>query len=484
MFKSIFSKQLATYLVSILVAFAVLSIGLNYMLQNFFVNQAADTLVRQGQRIAASYVHMEGLSVHQTRGMGMMGMRRTQALAQFENDIRMLETLGASAFVVSYFDGQLEGVIATGDIRQILLDEDMLQVFDGKTVILPVAAGALFDVAMLTVGYPIIVDGALWGAIFMNSPMDDIAAASSEAMQLVLLALGISLAISFVLVFITSRGMSRRITAIGRAAKEIADGSFGKRIDTEAGAGAKDEIGHLAQSFNHMAQSLDDTEKTRREFITNISHDLRSPLTSMQGFLAAMLDGTIDEADKEKYLEIVLTQTQRLSALANDILVLTKIQEAHGHLHLTQFDINELLRQSVILFEPQITAGGLTISTNFAKERAIVTADKEKISRVVHNIIENAVKFTLTGEIQLSTTQKNSKIHVEIADTGIGMDKDIQKLIFNRFYKADTSRGQHSGSGLGLSIVKEMLAVHGEQIFLESAPGEGSKFSFALPTNE
>ncbi|MDR2183388.1 MAG: HAMP domain-containing histidine kinase [Clostridiales bacterium] len=481
MFKSIFSKQLAAYLVSILVAFAILAVGLNYMLQNFFVNQAADTLVRQGQRIAASYAHMEGLAGQQIRhGHGQMGMRRNQALAQFQNDMRTLETLGASAFVVSYFDGQLEGVIATGDIRQILLDEEMLRVFNGEIVILPVAAGELFDIAMLTVGYPIIVDGALWGAIFMNSPMDDIQAASSAAMRLVLLALALSLIVSFVLVLVTSRSMSRRITAIGRAAKEIAGGGFGRRIGVEAGAGAKDEIGQLAQSFNHMAQSLDNTEKTRREFIANISHDLRSPLTSMQGFLAAMMDGTIDEAHRQKYLDIVLTETKRLSALANDILVLTKIQGADDGLHTTQFDINELLRQSVILFEAQITAAGLGISADFAEERAIVAADKEKISRVVHNLIENAVKFTPVGEIRLSTKAKNGKIHIEIADTGIGMDAAAQNHIFDRFYKADISRGAHSGSGLGLSIVKEMLAAHGEHIGVESAPGEGSVFSFSL----
>jgi signal transduction histidine kinase len=479
MFKSIFSKQLAAYLISILVAFTVLAFGLNYMLQNFFINQTAETLVRQGRRIAASYAHLEGLS-GQAGYHHRMGMRRNQAWAQFENDMRTLETLGASAFLVSYANGQLEGIIATGDIRQILLDEEMLRVFDGDIVILPVPAGDLFDVAMLTVGYPIIAEGALWGAIFMNSPMDDIAAATAAAMRLVLLALGISLTISFVLVFITSRGMSRRITTIGRAAKEIAGGGFGKRINI--GKSAKDEIGQLAQSFNHMAQSLDETEKTRREFIANISHDLRSPLTSMQGFLSAMLDGTVPRDDREKYLEIVLAETRRLSVLANDILVLTKTQEADSCLHLTQFDINELLRQSIILFEAQITEGNLAIITNFAEERAIVIADKEKISRVTHNLIENAVKFTpQAGEIRLSSKQKNGKIHVEIADTGIGMENETQKQIFDRFYKADTSRGKHSGSGLGLSIVKEMLAAHGEQIGVESVVGEGSRFSFALP---
>ena len=475
MFKSIFSKQLVAYLVSILAAFVVLAVGLSYMLQDFFVSQAADTLVRQGQRVAESYAHMEGLSWQAGHRFGMLW---NQAWAQLENDMRTLETLGASAFVVAYFDGYLEGVISTGDIRQILLDEEMLRVFDGEIVILPVAAGELFDIPMLAVGYPIIVSNELWGAIFMNSPMDDIAAASAAAMQLVWLSLLLALVVSLVLVFVTSRNMSRRITTVGRAAKEIAKGGTGKRIEDTA----KDEIGQLAQSFNHMAQSLDDTENMRREFIANISHDLRSPLTSMQGFLSAMLDGTVDEADREKYLEIVLTETRRLSTLANDILVLTKIQDVDSsEMQITEFDINELLRQSVILFEPQITTGGLSISVDFSHERAIVNADKEKISRIVYNLIENAVKFTNTGEIRLSTQQKNSKIQVEIADTGIGMDEAVQNKIFDRFYKADVSRGQHSGSGLGLSIVKDMLAAHGEQIGVESTPGKGSVFSFTLP---
>ncbi|MCL2573034.1 MAG: HAMP domain-containing histidine kinase [Defluviitaleaceae bacterium] len=484
MLKSIFSKQLAAYLLSILAAFVILAFGLNYMLQNFFVNQAADTLVRQGQRIAASYEHLEGITGQMGRGMGAgmgLGMQRNQALARFESDMHTLETLGASAFLVSYFEGYLEGIIATGDILQIQLDEEMLRVFDGDTIILPIPAGELFDMAMLTVGYPIIVEGELWGAIFMSSSMDDIAAATASAMRLVFLAMGSALVVSFILVFITSRNMSRRITSVGRAAKEIAGGGFGRRIDIRAIK--KDEIGQLAQSFNHMAQSLDDIEKTRREFISNISHDLRSPLTSMQGFLVAMLDGTINEQDREKYLEIVLGQTRRLTTLANDILTLTNIQDSDGGSELStqNFDINELLRQTIILFESQIASNELSVNIDFAEERALVNADKEKMSRVVHNLVENAVKFTNSGEIRLSTHVKSDKIHIEIADTGIGMDDATKAYAFDRFYKADASRGSGSGSGLGLAIVKEMLAVHGEDISLDSELDKGSVFSFTIP---
>ncbi|MCL2376801.1 MAG: HAMP domain-containing histidine kinase, partial [Defluviitaleaceae bacterium] len=354
------------------------------------------------------------------------------------------------------------------------------RVFDGEIVIMPVASGDLFDIPMLTVGYPIIVDGALWGAIFMNSPMNEIGATSGAAMQLVFLALVLSLAISFVLVFITSRTMTGPIAAISRAAKEIAAGGFDKRIEVRT----KDEIGQLAQSFNHMAQSLDNTERTRREFIANISHDIRSPLTSMQGFLAATLDGTIEEHDREKYLKIVLDETERLSAMANDILELTKIQGADTKLDITQFDINELLRQSVLTFEGQFTAKGLSLALNFAQERAIVAADRQMISRVVYNLIDNAVKFTPQGEIRLATQARDNKIHVEIADDGIGMDNATQKQMFDRFYKADISRGKRAGSGLGLYIVKEMLAAHGESISVKSSPGQGSVFSFNLPKEE
>ncbi|MCL2396845.1 MAG: HAMP domain-containing histidine kinase [Defluviitaleaceae bacterium] len=469
MFKSIFSKHLAAYLGSVIIVFAALAVGLNHSFQNFFVSQTVDTLVRQGQQIAESYARLEGL------GGPFWSAQHSQALAQLNNDMRTLSTLGASAIVVDVAGGVH---ITTADIGQVVLDVEMMRVFEGEMTVQQVPAGELFATATLTVGYPIIINGQIWGAIFMNQPIDEVIAVSSAAMGQVFIALIASAAIIFVLIFITSRTMSRPIRAVSAAAKEIAQGSFGKRLAVSS----KDEIGQLAQSFNHMAASLDDIEKTRREFIANISHDLRSPLTSMKGFLQATLDGTINEADRERYLVIVLAETERLVGLADGILELSRAQQHGDGLHIETFDINELLRRAVLMFEARIGAANLDVAADFARERTMVKADREKISRIVHNLLDNAVKFTPPGgRIDVSTQNQGAKVAIAIADTGMGMDEATAGQVFHRFYKADASRGVGAGSGLGLSIVKELVMAHGESISLQSRLGMGSRFSFTLP---
>jgi len=480
MFKTIFYKQLAVYLVSATITFIALAFGLTYTFQNFFISQTTETLLRQGSQIAASYARLDGLQggMHRGQGMGMM-MQRNQAMQQLENDMRTMYTLGVSAFFIGFNQfGSIEITMATPDVGQVILDEEMARVFTSEIVVHQVPAGDLFDVDMLTVGYPIVADNQLIGAVFMSTAMEEVGTTAAEAIRLILLALMLSTAIYFILLFMMSRKVSKSLNNIGAAAKEIAGGGFGKRLEV----GTKDEIGQLAESFNHMAQSLDNTERIRRQFIANISHDLRSPLTSMQGFLKAMSDGTISGTNRDKYLKIVLTETERLSDMVGAILELDKIHLQDGGLQIEEFDVNELLRCIIVMFETRITDKNLSVSIDFEEESSVVRADKEKISRVIHNLLDNSVKFTDNGgNIGINTVKQEGKILINISDSGIGMNEEQMRQIFDRFYKADTSRGESAGSGLGLSIVREFVAMHGEKIGLTSLLGEGSTFSFALP---
>ncbi|MCL2699906.1 MAG: HAMP domain-containing histidine kinase [Defluviitaleaceae bacterium] len=262
---------------------------------------------------------------------------------------------------------------------------------------------------------------------------------------------------------------------MNEAAKVIAGGDFEKRIEVKT----RDEVGQLGESFNNMAESLAQQERLRRDFIANVSHDLRTPLTSMRGFLKAMLDGTAPPEKTRHYLGIVLAETERLSEMANDILALNRLQSEEPVLTRSEFDVNELITGTVSVFETRIAEREITLETKLENTEK-TNADYEKIQRVVYNLLDNAVKFTPPGgKINIETRAAEKKIFVKIKDTGCGINPEQQKRVFDRFYKTDEARSE-SGSGLGLSIARAFIKAHGEDITLVSTEGEGSEFEFSL----
>ena len=202
----------------------------------------------------------------------------------------------------------------------------------------------------------------------------------------------------------------------------------------------------------------------------------------MKGFLKAIIDGTIPEEKKEKYINIVIEETERLTVLANNILDINRLEDIDSQDNSISFDINELIRRIIISFEARVVNKNLDIKISFAEKETFVYADLEKIQRVVYNLIDNAIKFTEANKsITITTTIKSNKVFVSIKDEGPGISLEDQKRIFDRFYKADYSRGKDKkGSGLGLSIVREFILSQGETIELKSELNKGSEFIFTL----
>ena len=249
-----------------------------------------------------------------------------------------------------------------------------------------------------------------------------------------------------------------------------------------------DEVGQLAQSFNYMAESLETNENNRRKFISDICHDLRSPLTSIQGFISAMADGTIPVEKQGKYFQIVLEETARLSKLANDMTDLSKAEAGAIEVEKSVFDINELIEDVLRVFERRLMEKQIHAHTNFEEKSTMVEADPNMIHRVIHNLLDNAVKFTLEGgEITVETKllkkekKKEPKVLIAVKNTGHGISEEEQKKVFERFFKADSSRGlDKSGVGLGLSIVKEFVKAHGESVQVHSEKDKETAFTFTL----
>lgn len=256
-------------------------------------------------------------------------------------------------------------------------------------------------------------------------------------------------------------------------------GDFSKRIKVVG----RDEAAQLGKSFNDMAEQLRNLEATRRSFVANVSHELRSPLTSMKGFLEAMYDGTIPKSEQEKYIALVLSETRRMTVMVNDLLDLARIESGTILLNYETFDINELIRRTLITFEARIVEKRLDLDVRFAQEQCYVYADSTQISQVLRNLIDNAIKYSPDGKmIYISSYALRKEVYVSIKDTGIGIPQEDVPHVFDRFYKVEKAHtpSPQVGSGLGLSIVKRIIEQHGQTITVRSAKGKGTQFTFSL----
>ena len=335
-----------------------------------------------------------------------------------------------------------------------------------------------FEEEMLSVFAPITASYKVSGYVVIHSPMQELRAEAEEQLRISYVMLMILLFLSLIILIFFTTLVYLPIRRITTATEQYAAGNMDYPLVVES----EDEMGYLAASLSYMAGQIAGAEEDQKKFIANVSHDFRSPLTSINGYLTAMLDGTIPAEDHEKYIRIVQNETERLTKLTNGLLSLNNLSSKGMILEQTDFDINRVIRQTAASFEGTCREKGLTIDLVLTEEVMVVYADMERIKQVLYNLLDNAIKFShRDGAIKIETTEKGSKVFVSIKDSGIGIPKEDQKLIWDRFYKSDISRGRDKkGTGLGLSIVREIIRAHGENINLVSTEGEGSEFTFTV----
>ena len=270
-----------------------------------------------------------------------------------------------------------------------------------------------------------------------------------------------------------------RSVKITNAAKQYASGN----LDVVIPVNTQDEIGYLSASLNYMSSQLKDMEDYQKKFVANVSHDFRSPLTSIKGYVEAMADGTIPPEMQGKYLNIILFETERLTDLTRDLLTLNEFDTKDLLLNKTDFDIHEVIRNTAASFEGTCTAKKISIELLLATRTLYVHADRHKIQQVLYNLLDNAIKFSNPeSTITIETTPRGDKVYTSVKDYGIGIPKSSINKIWERFYKSDLSRGKDKkGTGLGLSIVKEIIQAHNENINVISTEGVGTEFIFSLP---
>ena len=318
------------------------------------------------------------------------------------------------------------------------------------------------------------------GSLILLTAVTQINELMRNIYSIVLIPCLVIIVIAFVFLAVVSKKVLTPVKKLSVVANEYSKGNLEVRTEIHS----NDEIGQLAQSMEYMADELSKLEDYRRDFVSNISHDFRSPLTSIKGYIEAMKDGTIPPEKQARYLDIVLNETQRLTKLTQGLLDLNNLESYGPYVKMTEFDIIDVINKTLNTFEIKCIEKGVAIYLNNHATETMVMADKTKIQQVIYNLIDNALKFTPEGKhiyVTVTDKEKDDKLHISVHDEGMGMDEETQKKIFIRFYKGDTSRGKDkTGSGIGLAITKEIIKAHHEVITVTSKVDEGTEFVFTL----
>lgn len=270
------------------------------------------------------------------------------------------------------------------------------------------------------------------------------------------------------------------IEEINNSAKRLAKGNVQERVKVIG----KNEIGELAQSFNTMAQSIEEADNIRKEFISNVSHELRSPITSIKGFVGGILDGVIPRDKENYYLKIVYDEIDRLARLVNDLLDISAMESGKFNLHISEFDINQTISLCILNLENKIKTKNLNVKAIFHEKRCFAMGDRDRILQVITNLLENAIKYSEdSGQIEVNISTKSEKIFVSIFNSGSILSEYDLNHIWDRFYKSDKSRTNKISTGLGLPIVRLILSQHNQDIWVENVDDKGVKFVFTLQRN-
>lgn len=335
-----------------------------------------------------------------------------------------------------------------------------------------------FQEEKLSVINTIVQGYKIMGYIVLHYDYSEIRMQGDAILRIFFIIIGVILLIALFVFGILSVSVIRPINKITKAVKEYSAGNLGYIVDVSV----NDEIGLLAAALNDMSSELEKTEEYQKRLIANVSHDFRSPLTSIKGYIEAILDGTIPETLQEKYLNTVLMEANRLSGLTEELLELNKADSNKLQLDIQPININSLIRNTVTSFEQRCIQRNITIELIFENDDTMVLADLSRIQQVLYNLLDNAIKFSSNdSEIVIETTSKKDKLMISVKDYGCGIVSSELKKIWERFYKSDTSRGRDkASSGLGLSIVKEIIQLHNENINVVSTQDAGTTFIFTL----
>ena len=464
--KGVFSKLVATFTLIISISFIITAAFLSYWFDSYYYNQRKEQLLNESQFIGTAAVNYVQGNISNDRVNETIRYIGKYLSA----NIWLVDNYG---YVYAASDMNQKNLIGT----QLVTDE-LQELRIGHTVEKTGTFGNIFTIQMHTFEVPVTYMGRFQGAIVMHTSLKEISAPLKKVYEIIWISAIFAILASCIVIYIISQKIIiKPLAKINYVADRISKGQYDKRVEISS----NDEIGSLAKSFNLMADSLEEVEKNRRFFISNVSHEIRSPITSIKGFISGILDGIIPQNKEKYYLSIVYEETQRLTRLVNGLLDLSAIEEGQFILKTENIDINEIIRIAVIKFETKINEKKVKVEVSMNENKLLVIGDKDRLIQVVTNLVDNALKYVpLGGNINIESKIKGDKVLVSIFNNGPTIPNEDLKHIWDRFYKVDKSRSSKVSSGLGLSIVRSIMTQLGEDIWVDNKEAVGVTFIFSL----
>lgn len=474
--KTLFKKYLRITSLIILISFLILSFVMLIFVSSYWKTEKRSLLKKNAEnvaRIASASV------ITVNKGKYMVDANRMQAFIMvfsenIDSDIFITQPSGETILAAYGSGGNVDG---TKHIDSTIMKKALNGSYTEQGTM-----GGVYKSAYYIVGVPITVDsanGTVIGAVFAAYNARSFTSFRMDILKTFLLAAIAAFMVSFCAVWLFSYKLVQPLQNMAAAARSFGRGNFSVRVPVTS----RDEIGQLAVAFNNMADSLSSGENVRRSFIANVSHELKTPMTTIAGFIDGILDGTIPPEKQNHYLGIVSQEVKRLSRLVKTMLDLSRIDNGELRLHTSRFDITNTVFITLLSFENKIEAKKIAIKGLEDAESLFINGDPDMLHQVVYNLIDNAVKFTNeSGYIEIKVKSEPDRTVVSIKNSGPGILPDELPLIFDRFYKTDKSRSQDkNGMGLGLYIVKTIIRLHGGDIKVSSIQNEYCKFEFWIP---
>lgn len=467
--RSTFSRQFGLTAGMLLLSFILLGTSFTSLLYNHFVRQEKESLSTNATAVR-SYIMAQGSLDVVTSWDNMLSVSYGAKVS--DTDVLITDEVGqvllcsCDDFFCDHLGLQIPSSMITSAV-----ETDYVY----ATGILE----GIYDAERYLYGVPVWSSEAdLQGFILVSSETGDMSEMMGTMVYLFLMTAVVVLIVTTIATVIITRQQTKTIRALAKAARQFAHGDFSARIDYE---GADEEVADLAVAFNNMATFLQKEENQRQEFISNVSHELKTPMTSIAGFMDGMLDGTIPKERHAYYMQTISDEVKRLSRLVRSMLEISRLTSTGEEIRKERFDVTEVLGVTLFSFEQKIEHKNLDVQVHMPDRAVYVTANKDSITQVIYNLIDNGVKFADPGTpFVLKVAISGGKAMVSVSDTGNTIPPEELPMLFERFHKSDKSRSEDtSGVGLGLYIVKTILGSHGEDITVTSRDGV-TTFTFSL----
>jgi signal transduction histidine kinase len=505
MFRSIRTRLTFSHLAVIIVAMGLSGLLLLSLLEGYFLRAMEDSLVAQARITAQALIpgaRAEGPPVDasaaayntlQQQVLSNLSLQ-TQNLAVPSGEVLLGELdLSSLADATFQLSSQLDTRIRIVDTQGVVLvdshQESQGDDMSSNPLVAQALAGQYASPSAPSGGgqemhlaVPVVVESKLVGAVYLSQSLRDVNAVMRDLRLRWLLATAISLSLSGAVGLLLSGAISRPLRRLTTAAGAVAEGELDQQVPVRT----QDELGRLGRAFNEMTARLRAARKMQVDFVANVSHELRTPLTAIKGLVETLRDGAVDDMEvRDRFLETVEDETDRLIRLVNDLLILSRADSEALNLQCEPLDLGSLTESTVGRLAPWALERDITLRVKVCPDTPLALADKDRMEQVLVNLLDNAIKFSRPGGsvIARAAGGPDRMVQVQVQDEGAGIPAEALPRIGERFYRVDGARSRaEGGSGLGLAIARALVEAHGGRLWVESEEGQGTVVAFRVPS--